>query len=165
MQLASSLAAHGVGLGDTVAVLAPNIPAVLEAHYGVPMCGGVLCTLNTRLDAASVAYMLTHSEAKVLIVDKSFRALVQEAQCWSWWLKSAMRVQVREAPGSPPTADALCQSCCVRRIPGRNQPASASAYRAELAPERVPSPGRSLHGVTLFVLKSTQCARSQPATP
>ena len=59
-RLAGALAAHGVGKGDTVTVLAPNIPPLLEAHYGVPMTGGVLNALNTRLDAATIAFILEH---------------------------------------------------------------------------------------------------------
>jgi fatty-acyl-CoA synthase len=68
-RLASALQRRGVGYGDTVAVLAPNVPALLEAHYGVPMLGAVLNALNTRLDANSVGYILGHAEARVLIVD------------------------------------------------------------------------------------------------
>ena len=78
-RLASALAARGVGKGDTVAVLAPNVPALLEAHYGVPMTGGVLNALNTRLDAATVAFILEHGEAKVLIADREFSEVVETA--------------------------------------------------------------------------------------
>ena len=63
---------RGVGRGDTVAVLAPNMPALLEAHYGVPMTGGVLNALNIRLDAGTVAFILEHGDAKVLIADREF---------------------------------------------------------------------------------------------
>ncbi len=69
-RLASALRRRGVGYGDTVAVLAPNVPAMLEAHFGVPMLGAVLNAINTRLDARSVAHILRHGEAKVLIVDR-----------------------------------------------------------------------------------------------
>ncbi len=78
-QLAGALARAGIGRGDTVSVLAPNIPAVLEAHYGVPMAGGVLNTLNIRLDAAAIAFILDHGEAKVLLVDREFSALANDA--------------------------------------------------------------------------------------
>ncbi len=78
-RLASALAGLGIGRGDTVAVLLPNIPAMLEAHFGVPMLGAVLNTLNTRLDAAAIAFMLDHAEAKVLIVDREFAALARAA--------------------------------------------------------------------------------------
>ena len=70
--LASALVRAGVGRGDTVSVLLPNTPAMLEAHHGVPMTGGVLNALNTRLDAASIAFMLDHSGAKIFIVDREF---------------------------------------------------------------------------------------------
>jgi fatty-acyl-CoA synthase len=78
-RLAAALAAAGVRRGDTVAVLAPNIPALLEAHYGVPMAGAVLNALNTRLDAASIEFILDHSEARVLIVDRELGAVAKEA--------------------------------------------------------------------------------------
>lgn len=78
-QLASALAQRGIGKGDTVAVMLPNIPAMVEVHFGVPMLGAVLNTLNTRLDAATIAFMLDHGEAKVLFVDPEFRAVIQDA--------------------------------------------------------------------------------------
>ena len=78
-RLASALAARGVGRGDTVAVIAANTPAMLECHYGVPMTGGVLNTLNTRLDAAAIAFMLEHGEAKVFLVDREFSGLAAAA--------------------------------------------------------------------------------------
>ncbi len=78
-RLASALAAQGVGKNDTVAVMLANTPAMLEAHYGVPMAGGVLNALNTRLDAPSITLMLEHSEAKVLITDREFSATIKEA--------------------------------------------------------------------------------------
>ena len=74
-QLASALAREGIGQGDTVSALLANTPAMLEAHHGVPMTGGVLNALNTRLDPASIAFMLDHSGAKILIADREF------AQC------------------------------------------------------------------------------------
>ena len=78
-RLASALAQRGIGRGDTVAVIAANTPAMLECHYGVPMTGGVLNTLNTRLDAAALAFMLDHGEAKVLLVDREFSGLMAQA--------------------------------------------------------------------------------------
>ncbi|MEO7053410.1 MAG: acyl-CoA synthetase [Rhizomicrobium sp.] len=78
-QLASALAAHGIGKNDTVAAVLANTPAMLEAHYGVPMAGGVLNAINTRLDPASIAYMLEHGDAKILITDREFSAAVGEA--------------------------------------------------------------------------------------
>ena len=76
-RLASALAARGIGTGDTVAAMLPNTPAMIEAHFGVPMAGAVLNTLNTRLDAATLAFMLNHGEAKVLLVDREFADLMR----------------------------------------------------------------------------------------
>lgn len=78
-QLASALNAKDIRKGDTVAVLAPNIPAMLELHYGVPMLGAVLNTVNIRLDAAAIAFILDHGEAKVVFVDKEFSGITREA--------------------------------------------------------------------------------------
>ena len=78
-RLASALARRGVGPGDTVAVLAPNVPAMYEAHFGVPMTGAVLHTLNMRLDAEAIAFQLTHGEAKVFIADREFSAVAKRA--------------------------------------------------------------------------------------
>jgi fatty-acyl-CoA synthase len=78
-RLASALARRGVGRNDTVAIIAPNVPALLEAHFGVPMLGAVLNALNTRLDAGAIAFMLQHGEAKVLIADRELSAVVGKA--------------------------------------------------------------------------------------
>lgn len=77
--LASALTRAGVRPGNTVAVLSPNTPAMLEAHFGVPMAGGILNTLNTRLDARAIAFILEHSEAKVLLVDIQLARTAAEA--------------------------------------------------------------------------------------
>jgi fatty-acyl-CoA synthase len=78
-RLASALARRGIGRNDTVAVMAPNIPAMYEAHFGVPMCGAVLNTLNTRLDAETIAFMLGHGGARVLITDREFSTTIEPA--------------------------------------------------------------------------------------
>jgi len=78
-RLASALEQIGIGVGDTVAIMAPNIPEMYEAHFGVPMSGGVLNCLNTRLDAAMIGFILDHSEAKVLIVDREYHKVATEA--------------------------------------------------------------------------------------
>ena len=78
-KLASALAQRGVGRGDTVTVMLANTPAMLECHYGVPMTGGVINTLNTRMDAAVIAFTLDHAETKVLIVDREFSGVMKEA--------------------------------------------------------------------------------------
>jgi fatty-acyl-CoA synthase len=78
-RLASALRELGVARGDTVATLLPNVPAMVEAHFGVPMAGAVLNTLNTRLDAAALAFMLDHGGAKVLLVDPEFAEVAGQA--------------------------------------------------------------------------------------
>ncbi|MGE8359926.1 acyl-CoA synthetase [Pseudomonas sp.] len=78
-RLASALSLRGIGKGDTVAVMLPNIPAMLEAHFAVPMIGAVLNTLNVRLDAQAIAFMLEHGEARVLITDREFHGVIREA--------------------------------------------------------------------------------------
>ena len=78
-RLASALSNRGIGRGDTVAVMLSNVPAMFEVHFGVPMIGAVLNTLNTRLDAEAIAFMLDHGEAKVLITDPEFAPVVSKA--------------------------------------------------------------------------------------
>src|SRR5688572_32201685 len=78
-RLASALKKAGVRRGDVVSVMLPNVPAMLEAHYGVPMLGAVLNTINTRLDADTVAYILDHGEAKIFITDRVLAAVVGPA--------------------------------------------------------------------------------------
>ena len=78
-QLASALSQRGIGVGDCVAVMAPNIPETLEAHFGIPMTGGVINAMNTRLDAATIAFILDHGEAKVLLTDTEFAPVIKEA--------------------------------------------------------------------------------------
>ena len=78
-KLASALARHGIGKGDTVSVMLANTPAMIECHYGIPMCKAVLNALNTRLDAAIIAFTLDHAETKVLIVDREFSKVMAEA--------------------------------------------------------------------------------------
>src|SRR6266852_3632953 len=78
-RFADALRRRGIAAGDTVAVLAPNVPALLEAHYAVPMAGAVLNALNYRLDARTIAFILGHGGARLLIADREFGPLVQEA--------------------------------------------------------------------------------------
>jgi fatty-acyl-CoA synthase len=78
-RLASALAQRSIGQGDTVAAMLPNVPAMIEAHFGVPILGAVLNTINTRLDADTVAYILEHGEAKAIITDRAFAAVVGPA--------------------------------------------------------------------------------------
>ncbi|MGH8700876.1 MAG: acyl-CoA synthetase [Burkholderiales bacterium] len=78
-RLASALKRHGIGAGDTVAAMLPNVPAMVEAHFGVPMAGAVLNTINTRLDAGTIAFILQHAEARVLLTEREFSAPVEKA--------------------------------------------------------------------------------------
>lgn len=77
--LGSALRRRGIGIGDTVAIMSPNTNAMLEAHYGVPMCGGVLNALNYRLDPASIAFILGHGEAKILLTDREYSPVIKRA--------------------------------------------------------------------------------------
>ena len=78
-RLASALGRRGIGVGDTVAVMSPNAPPMLEAHFGVPMAGAVLNALNFRLDAAGIAFILDHGEAKLLITDREMSPVIKDA--------------------------------------------------------------------------------------
>jgi len=78
-KLASALKALGVQTGDVVSIIAPNIPELYEAHFGVPMCGAVLNAINTRLEAKTIGYILDHSSAKVLLVDRDSTEVVEKA--------------------------------------------------------------------------------------
>ncbi len=78
-RLASALQAHGIGRGDTVAAMLPNVPAMVELHFGPAMIGAVLNALNTRLDAETLAFMLEHGEAKVLFTDREFSPVIAKA--------------------------------------------------------------------------------------
>ena len=78
-QFASALEKIGIGKGDTVSVMACNTPEIFEAHYSVPMTGAVLNTINIRLDAKTIAYILNHSDAKVLVVDRQLHKEVKKA--------------------------------------------------------------------------------------
>jgi 3-(methylthio)propionyl---CoA ligase len=78
-RLASSLSRRGIGRGDTVAVMLPNVPAMVDCHFGIPMAGAVLNTLNVRLDAEAVAFMLEHGEARALVTDPELAPVVRKA--------------------------------------------------------------------------------------
>ena len=79
LKLASALKKAGIKKGDTVAAMLPNIPAMVEVHFAVPFCGAVLNTLNIRLDAESIAFMLQHGEAKMILVDREFSSVIKLA--------------------------------------------------------------------------------------
>jgi fatty-acyl-CoA synthase len=100
VQLASALTQRGIGRGDTVAALLPNIPEMVEAHYGVPMSGAVLNALNTRLDADTIAYILDHGEAKAIIVDKELIPLLRLALLQAKARPIIIEVDDPEAPAT-----------------------------------------------------------------
>ena len=79
IKLAAALNNRGIRKGDTVAMMLPNVPAALEAHFGVPMCGAVLNALNIRLDAKTIAFILDHGEAEILLTDKEFSDTIKKA--------------------------------------------------------------------------------------
>ena len=79
VKLSSALNKAGIKRGDTVSALLPNTPAMLECHYGVPMSGAILHSINTRLDPAVISFQLNHAESKIMIVDSEYIALAKEA--------------------------------------------------------------------------------------
>ena len=96
-RLAGALAKRGIGKGDTVAVMLPNTPPMVEAHFGVPMAGAVLNAMNTRLDAATIAFMLDHGEAKAVIVDPECAAVMKQAIAMRQGKRSLLVVDVEDA--------------------------------------------------------------------
>jgi len=103
-QLASSLRQSGIGSNDTVAVMLPNTPPMVEAHFGVPMAGAVLNTLNTRLDPEAVAFMLDHGEARAVIVDPEFAGIMKKALALRQSKAPLLVIDVEDAlygPGQP----------------------------------------------------------------
>ncbi|EAQ06032.1 acyl-CoA synthetase [Yoonia vestfoldensis] len=102
-QLASALAQNGIGRGDTVSAMLANTPAMLECHYGVPMSGGVLHSVNTRLDASVIAFQLDHAMSKVVIVDREFMPLIEKALALANVTPRVIQYDDPEFPG-PATA-------------------------------------------------------------
>ncbi|MES2945439.1 MAG: acyl-CoA synthetase [Pseudomonadota bacterium] len=100
-RLASALVGLGVQPGDTVSVLAPNTPAMLEAHFGVPLAGAVLNAINCRLDAEGISFILRHGEARVLLVDREFAALAQRALAGLSRPPRVIDINDLEAPDGP----------------------------------------------------------------
>ena len=96
-QLASALVQAGVGKNDTVAVMLPNTPPMVEAHFGVPMAGAVLNALNTRLDPETLAFMLDHGEAKVVIVDPEFSGTLKKALALRQSTRPLLVIDVQDA--------------------------------------------------------------------
>jgi fatty-acyl-CoA synthase len=98
-RLGSALARRGIGVGDTVAVMLPNTPPMVEAHFGIPMCGAVLNTLNTRLDPEALAFMLEHGGATLILVDREFTAVVEKALALLKKPPQVIDVEDAEFPG------------------------------------------------------------------
>jgi fatty-acyl-CoA synthase len=96
-QLASALDKHGIKKGDTVAVMLPNTPPMIEAHFGIPVTGAVLNALNTRLDAETIAFMLDHGEAKVVIVDVEFASVMKKALAMRQATTSLLVIDVEDS--------------------------------------------------------------------
>lgn len=96
-QLASALTRAGIGKNDTVAVMLPNTPAMVEAHFGVPMAGAVLNTLNTRLDPETIAFMLDHGEARAIIVDPEFTGTLAKALTLRKATNTLLVIEVKDA--------------------------------------------------------------------
>jgi fatty-acyl-CoA synthase len=97
-QLAAALVARGVGVGDTVSLMLPNTPEMLEAHYAVPMIGAVIHAINTRLDAAQIAFQLDHAESRVLIADREFAPVMVQALALAKTKPLLIDVDDREFP-------------------------------------------------------------------
>ena len=150
-RLAGALAGRGVGLGDTVSILAPNVPAMLEAHFGVPMAGAVLNALNIRLDAASIAGMLEHARSRVLIADAGFADVVGKRwRDWSivrtWWRSTTLR-KPRGGEGASPTRatrNCLPPGRPISRGPGPR----TSGRRSRSTTPRAPPDGRRGSSIT-----------------
>ncbi|MBM3398830.1 MAG: AMP-binding protein, partial [Betaproteobacteria bacterium] len=96
-QLASALTQAGIGKNDTVAVMLPNTPPMVEAHFGIPMAGAVLNAINTRLDPETVAFMLDHGEAKAVIVDPEFAGVMQKALALRQSARPLLVIDVEDA--------------------------------------------------------------------
>jgi fatty-acyl-CoA synthase len=118
-RLASALAHAGVEQGDTVAIMAPNTPEMLEAHYAVPMLGAVLCPINIRLDSAAVGFILRHSETKVVLVDTEFAAVMAPAVAAS--AGTPLVVDIADATWSP-TIGVRCGSVDYEAFLGAGDP-------------------------------------------
>jgi fatty-acyl-CoA synthase len=106
-RLASALVARGLGVGSTVALMAPNVPAAYEAHFGVAMAGAVLNALNIRLDAEAIAFMLEHGEAEVLLTDREFAPVVKEALARCRRAITVIDIDDPEAPRYPDSGERL----------------------------------------------------------
>ncbi len=117
-RLASALQRRGIGVGDCVAIMAANIPAMLEAHNGVPMAGAVLNAINTRLDAATVAFILEHGGAKILLADQEFAATIEAALGRLASPPLVVGIADAELQGPPPPGDIEYEDLLAEGDPG-----------------------------------------------
>ena len=132
-RLASALEKSGIRRGDTVAAILPNVPAMVELHFAPAMLGAVLNTLNTRLDAETIAFMLDHGEAKILFTDREFSATVARALALA--RSRPLVVDVHDAlfPGERRSASASTRRSSRRAIPGssgNSRPTSGTPSRS-----------------------------------
>jgi len=125
-RLASALARRGIGPGDTVSAVLPNVPATLDAHFGVPMIGAVLNTINTRLDARTIAYILEHGEAKVLLTDPPSRSFAESR----WSSRSTTRSTRAQATGSARSSTKRSWPRAPTTSRGRRRPMRARRSRS-----------------------------------
>ena len=129
-RLASALARRGVGRGDCVAIMAGNIPAMLEAHNGVPMVGAVLNAINTRLDAKTVAFILEHGGAKILLADQEFAETIKEALGMLQSPPLVVGIADAALEGPPPPGDIEYEDFIAEADPGFRSDQPADEWQA-----------------------------------
>jgi fatty-acyl-CoA synthase len=140
-QLGSALQKRGVGLGDTVAAMLPNIPEMFELHFGVPMSGATLNTLNIRLDAETIAFMLEHGEAKILLTDREFSETISKALRLMPAAKRPLVIDVDDpAVHRRPKLGTLDYERCwlkaIPSLPGKIRPVSGRRFPSTTPPAR-----------------------------
>ena len=154
--------APGIGVGDTVAVMAANTPEMVEAHFGVPMTGAVLNTLNTRLDADAIAFMLEHGEAKVLITDTEFSPTIEQALARARREAAGDRHRRSAGPGrqarSAPPTTRPSSPAAIPGTHGRTRPTSGTRSRSTT--RRARPAIRRASSITTAARTSTRCRTS-----
>jgi len=155
-RLASALARRGIGRGDTVAAMLSNTPEMYECHFGVPMAGAVLNTLNTRLDADAIAFMLNHGEAKVLITDREFAPTIEPALAKAGRKLALIDVEDPEFEGGSGSASGPTSSCsrkATRATPGAGP--TTNGTRSRSTTPRAPPATRRAWSTTTAAPTST----------
>ena len=140
VRLASALADRGVRRLDTVAILASNVPEMIEAHFAVPMLGAVLNPLNTRLDAATIAFSLNHGQAKVLIVDREFAALVSIARLQLDHEVLVVDIENPGLPDAPALGDITYEALLASGDPTFDAEVTATLGRIQSSGAELPAP-------------------------